>query len=177
MKHDYLLLGEIVRPQGIRGEVKLKHYTDGPERFLELDTVYRERAGGYEPVHITGARVNGDDVFLTLKGVEDRNAAEALRGVKLWVDRAHARELGEDEVFIADILGAQAFDTKGASIGTLKEVLTPGGVDVFVFDTPKGTLMTPALKTVLLTLDADNGRIVLDEERLKEVALYEDRRS
>ena len=46
---------------------------------------------------------------------------------------------------------------------------------MFVFDTPRGRLMVPALKTVLLTLDADNGRIVLDENRLEEVALYEDR--
>ena len=43
MKHDYLLLGEVVRPQGIHGEVKLRHYTDDPERFLDLTTVYRER--------------------------------------------------------------------------------------------------------------------------------------
>ena len=112
-----------------------------------------------------------------LEGVRDRNAAEALRGVKLWVDRAHARELGEDEVYIADILGAEAYDTQGGRVGTLREVLTPGGVDVFVFDTPTGTLMVPALKTVLLELDAENGKIVLDEKRLEEVGLYEDRRS
>ena len=90
MKHDYLLLGEVVRPQGIHGEVKLRHYTDDPERFLELKTVYREREGRYEPIGVTGARVREDDVFLMLEGVRDRNAAEALRGVKLWVDRAHA---------------------------------------------------------------------------------------
>lgn len=169
MKHDYLLLGEVVRPQGIHGEVKLRHYTDDPERFLELKTVYREREGRYEPIGVTGARVREDDVFLMLEGVRDRNAAEALRGVKLWVDRAHARELGEDEVYIADILGAEAYDTQGGRVGTLREVLTPGGVDVFVFDTPTGTLMAPALKTVLLELDAEGGRIVLDEKRLEEV--------
>ena len=163
MKHDYLLLGEVVRPQGIHGEVKLRHYTDDPERFLELKTVYREREGRYEPIGVTGARVREDDVFLMLEGVRDRNAAEALRGVKLWVDRAHARELGEDEVYIADILGAEAYDTQGNRVGTLREVLTPGGVDVFVFDTPTGTLMAPALKTVLLELDAENGKIVLQE--------------
>ena len=56
-------------------------------------------------------------------------------------------------------------------------MLTPGGVDVFVFKTPKGTLMMPALKTVLLELNAEEGRIVLDENRLEEVALYEDRHS
>ena len=177
MKQPYLLLGEIVRPQGIRGEVKVKHYTDDPYRFEDLETVYLKRAGAYEPVGVISARVQQDDVFLLLSGVADRNEAEKLRGVQLWVDRAHARDLSEDEVFIADILGAKAYDTKGNEIGTLKDVLTPGGVDVFVFDTPRGTLMTPALKTVLLTLDADNGRIVLDEERLQEVALYEDRHS
>ena len=93
------------------------------------------------------------------------------------MDRAHAKPLGEDEVFIADILGATAYDTQGNELGRLKEVLTPGGVDVFVFATPDGTLMVPALKDVLLTLDADGGRIVMNEERLPEVALYESRHS
>ena len=176
MKHDYLLLGEVVRPQGIHGEVKLRHYTDDPERFLELKTVYREREGRYEPIGVTGARVREDDVFLMLEGPSG-TATPARRGVKLWVARAHAGELGEDEVYIADILGAEAYDTQGGRVGTLREVLTPGGVDVFVFDTPTGTLMAPALKTVLLELDAEGGRIVLDEKRLEEVGLYEDRRS
>ncbi|MEG2718458.1 MAG: ribosome maturation factor RimM [Clostridia bacterium] len=174
MKQEYLLLGEIVRPQGIRGEVKLRHYTDDPERFLSLNAAYRLEQGNYQSVSILGARVQQDDVFLTLEGVSDRNEAEKYRGVKLYIDRAHARRLHQDEVFIADILGATAFDTKGNVLGTLKEVLTPGGVDVFVFTTPHGTLMVPALKTVLLTTDAENGRIVLDETKLSEVALYED---
>ena len=177
MKQTHLLLGEIVRPQGIRGEVKVKHFTDDPYRFEDLETVYIKRGNAYEPIGVTGARVQKDDVYLTLEGVDDRNAAEKLRNVQLWVDRAHAVELSEDEVFIADILGAKAYDTKGNEIGVLKDVLTPGGVDVFVFDTPKGTLMMPALKTVLLTMDADEGRIVLDEAKLEEVALYEDRHS
>ena len=174
---QYLQVGVIASTHGIKGEVKVFPTTDDPERFLELKTVYREREGRYEPIGVTGARVREDDVFLMLEGVRDRNAAEALRGVKLWVDRAHARELGEDEVYIADILGAEAYDTQGGRVGTLREVLTPGGVDVFVFDTPTGTLMAPALKTVLLELDAEGGRIVLDEKRLEEVGLYEDRRS
>ena len=177
MKQAYLLLGEIVRPQGIRGEVKVKHYTDDPYRFEELETVFFKRGNEYQPVAVTGARVQKDDVYLTLEGVGDRNEAEKLRGVQLWVDRENAVELGEDEVFIADILGAKAYDTKGNEVGVLKDVLTPGGVDVFVFKTKKGTLMMPALKTVILEMDADEGKIILDENRLEEVALYEDRHS
>ena len=177
MKQEYLLLGEIVRPQGIRGEVKVKHYTDDPERFYDLENVFLKRGDSYEPAVVTKARVQGDDVYLAIEGVEDRNEAEKLRGVQLWVDRENAVELGEDEVFIADILGAKAYDTKGNEIGVLKDVLTPGGVDVFVFKTKKGTLMMPALKTVILEMDADEGKIILDENRLEEVALYEDSHS
>ncbi|MEG2317026.1 MAG: ribosome maturation factor RimM, partial [Clostridia bacterium] len=121
MKQAYLLLGEIVRPQGIRGEVKLRHYTDDPGRFEELSSVWVKRGERYEPIQVMGARVNGDTVYLTIAGVEDRNAAEKLRGEKLYIDREHARELTQDEVFIADILGATAYDTQGGTIGTLRE--------------------------------------------------------
>lgn len=177
MKQEYLLLGEIVRPQGIRGEVKVRHYTDDPERFYDLETVFLKRGESYEKMTVTDARVQGDDVYLKLEGVEDRNEAEKLRNIQLWVDRDNAVELGEDEVFIADILGARAFDTKGNQLGILKDVLTPSGVDVFVLKTPKGTLMFPALKEVLLVMDAEEGKLVLDENKLEEVALYEDRHS
>ncbi len=177
MLAPYLLLGEITRPQGLRGEVKLRHYTDDPSRFEELDTVYLREGEAYQPFALTGCRVQKDEVFLTLAGVTDRDQAEKLRGVQLYVDRAHAKALSPDEVFIADIVGAKAYDTKGRLLGTLTEVLTPGGVDVFVFDTPKGTLMVPALKAVLLTLDPVNAKIVLNEAMLDEVGLYEDRHS
>ena len=177
MKQEYLLLGEIVRPQGIRGEVKVRHYTDDPERFYDLDVVFLKRGESYDEVNVEDARVQGDDVYLKLEGIDDRNEAEKLRGIQLWVDRDNAVELGEDEVFIADILGAKAYDTKGNPVGVLKDVLTPGGVDVFVLKTPKGNLMFPALKEVLLEMNAEEGRLVLDENKLEEVALYEDRHS
>ncbi|MEA5015125.1 MAG: ribosome maturation factor RimM [Candidatus Limiplasma sp.] len=177
MLAPYLLIGEITRPQGIRGEVKVRHYTDDPFRFQDLDRVFVQQGKEYVPMAVTASRVQKDDVFLTLQGVADRDGAEKLRGVKLYVDRAHARPLEEDQVFIADILGAAAYDTKGQTLGTLREVLTPGGVDVFVLDTPRGTLMVPALKTVLLEMDPQQGKIVLDEARLEEVGLYEDRGS
>ena len=78
MKHDYLLLGEVVRPQGIHGEVKLRHYTDDPERFLELKTVYREREGRYEPIVVTGARVREDDVSMAHEATVSKVSEDQL---------------------------------------------------------------------------------------------------
>jgi len=177
MKQTHLLVGEIVRPQGIRGEVKLKHYTDDPYRFELLEEILRKTPSGYETMTIENSRVQGDDVFLKLEGIDDRNAAEALRGSMLYVDRDNALELEDNQFFIADFLGAKAVDTKGNMIGTLKEVLTPGGTDVFVFKTPRGEMMIPAIQAVILNMDADKGEIVLNESKLDEVAVYEDSHS
>ena len=177
MKQSHLLVGEIVRPQGIRGEVKLRHFTDDPYRFEDLETVLRKTGNSFEPLTVEACRVQGDDVYLKLKGFDDRNAAETLRGAMLYVDREHAAELEENQFFIADLLGAEAVDTKGGEIGVLKDVLTPGGTDIFVFDTPAGEVMVPIIEKVVVSLDVEAGRIVLNEETLNEVAVYEDRHS
>ena len=174
MKQTHLLVGEIVRPQGIKGEVKLRHYTDDPYRFELLDEILRKTDKGYETLTIEKCRVQGDDVYLKLAGYEDRNAAETLRGSMLYVDRDNALELEENQFFIADILGAKIVDTKGNAIGTLKDVLTPGGTDVFVVKTKKGEMMFPAIEAVISSMDLDAGVVVVDEDRLDEVAVYED---
>ena len=173
MLKPYLMLGTIVKPQGVRGEVKVRHETGDPERFLELDTVYRKQGEAYLPLRVLDARVNGDEVFLSLEGVDDRDAAEGLRNVELYIDRDHARPLRENEVYIADMLGMRALDTLGREVGTLRDVLQHGGADVLVFDTPRGPMMTPFLKRLVVSLHPDKGEMVLDANTLPEVALYE----
>jgi len=173
MLNPYLLLGTIVKPQGVRGEVKLRYETDDPSRFDTLTAVYLRRGEAYEPLRVLAARVSGGAAFLTLEGVEDRDAAEALRGRDVYVDRAHARELAGNEVFVADLLGVKAVDPDGRAVGTLRDVLQNGGVDVLVFTTPRGTLMAPFLKRLVRELDVRAGRMVLDPQTLSEVGLYE----
>lgn len=173
MKQAYLLLGEIVKPQGIRGEVKVRHYTDDPGRFHALKTVYMKENEEYRPFQVLSARVQNEDVFLKLEGIDNRDLAEEMRGRELWIDRMHAVSLDEEQVFIADILGAFAYDTKGREIGRLTDVITTNPTAVLVFDTAKGTMMMPMLKHVVLDIDIENDRIILDENHLNEVALYE----
>ena len=175
MQTEYLQIGEIVRPQGIRGEVKLRAMTSDPGRYARLETVYLLENGSYRAVRVLSGRAQQGFAYLKLDGVNDRNQAEAMRGRGVFVDRAHAIELGEDENFVCDLIGLQAVDTKGAPLGTLRDVLTPNAVcDVYVFDTPRGELMIPALRRVVREVDLDAGRIVLDEAVLPEVAVWED---
>lgn len=173
MLKPYLMLGTVVKPQGVRGEVKVHHETGDPERFLDLETVYRKQGEAYQPLKVLSARVNGDDVFIALEGVNDRDAAEALRGAELYIDREHARPLRDNEVYIADMLGLRAVDTQGREVGTLTDVLQHGGADVLVFATPRGPMMAPFLKRLVVSVAPEKGEMVLDANTLPEVALYE----
>lgn len=174
MLQPYLLLGTVVKPQGVRGEVKLRHESD-PDRFAALQTVYLRQGEAYAPVRVLAARAVGGEAFLTLENVQSRDAAEALRGREVYVDRAHARPLAEGEVFVADLLGLTAVDETGREVGVLADVLQNGGADVLVFRTPRGSMMAPFLKRLVTAVDAQAGVLVLDSRVLPEVALYEDR--
>ncbi len=171
---NYLLIGEITKPQGISGEVKVQAYTDDPNRFLDLKKIYTQKDSGYEEVAVKGVRVGGSTVFLTLPGVDDRDKAEALRGTKLYVSRANAVKLAEDEDFICDLIGCEATDTNGNAVGTLVDVLQPGSTDVYVFDTQRGRMLLPALKAAIPSVDVKARKIILDADKLSEVAFFED---
>ena len=112
---------------------------------------------------------------MQLEGVNDRDAAEALRGTEVYVDRKHAIKLGADENFVCELIGLKAVDENGEAIGTLRDVLKPNTVcDVYVFDTARGELMIPALKRVVRKVDVDAGVMTLDRAALDEVAVWED---
>lgn len=174
MLSAYLLIGEIIKPQGVLGEVKVLPYTDDPGRFASLAEVYFQDGEAYTAHPISGARVRDGYAFLTFPGVDTREKADTLRGQKLYVDRAHAVELPEDTVFICDLIGCEAVDTNGNVIGKVADVLQPGSTDVYVLDTPKGQMMLPALKSVIPAVDVKARRIVLDADKLSEVAFFAD---
>ena len=95
-------------------------------------------------------------------------------GKEIYVDRAHAAKLGKDEVYISDLIGCEAFTREGEKVGVLIDVLQYGTVDTYVFRTKHGSLMAPALKAVFVETDVENRKIVVDRERLEEVAVLED---
>jgi len=171
MLSEYLLIGQVLRPQGVRGLVKVRPDTDDPGRFLALEEVYLFKGGQYTPVPVEEVSVRDDGVYLRLNGAKTRDEAEKQRDLMLYIDRAHAVKLNENETFICDLIGCRAVDKSGNEIGKVADVLQPGGNDVYVIKTPKGEMMLPALRFVIPTVDAENGVIVIDETRLKEVAV------
>ena len=170
---DYFIVGEILKPQGIQGEVKVRPITKDPLRFEDAQKFYLCEDSRYTPIKSRFVRFDGQAVYLKLEGINDRNAAELMRGKFLYIDREHAVELSEDEYFIADLEGLRGMDDEGNELGILTEVMQPGGNDVYVFTdkAKKRELLVPALKSVVLSTDVPSGTIVFSAARLREVAV------
>ena len=173
MLSEYILVGQVLRPQGIDGLVKVRPDTDDPTRFSDLTSVYIPDNGIYREAVVSDVSVREGFAYLRLGESRSRQDAETQRGMMLYVDRAHARSLAENEHFICDLIGCKAFDETGKELGLLTDVMQPGANDVYVFQTSRGEMLLPALKSVVVSTDVENKIMVLNSARLKETAVYE----
>lgn len=171
---DYLLIGEITKPQGVQGELKVRPITCDPWRFEDMTYAFVLEGDNYRKVEIKVRKVNEDAVYLRMEGVLTRNDAEEVRGTKLYIDREHAVELDEDSTFICDLMGLKGVLTDGSEIGKIIDVMQPGGNDVYVFKGKKGEVLVPALKSVVVKVDLNEGVMLLDADRMAEVAVYDE---
>ncbi len=175
MNCDFLLIGTVLKPQGIRGECKIKPYASRVDMFSSWKTLYLQDNGAYEPVKIKTSRIHDGFVYAYLADSISADDAESFRGRDLYIDRAHAAPPEDGSAYIADLIGCEAADENGQIIGTLTDVLQYGSVDTWVFRTPGGrTMMAPALLSVFPAVDTGEGRITVCAEKLQEVAVLDD---
>ena len=164
---ERLVIGEVLKPQGIRGELKVKTYTDFPEDVQAFGKVYIDGV----QYKILSFRVGGENYcFLGLRGVPDRNAAELLRGKKLEGDRADAPELEEGQYYIVDIIGLSVETENGEVLGTVKDVALLSS-EVYTIEKDGKEIRFPAVKGVVLKVDLENKKLIVDKKRFDEVSV------
>ena len=162
-----LVVGTVLKPQGIRGELKIKPYTDSAESFRAIGRVFF----GGEEYKVLSVRTGDGAVYLGLRGVPDRNAAELLRGKDVVIPRDEAPALPEGSYYIADILGSELVTEEGEALGTLLSV-TQAATDIYTLKTEGGKeILFPVAKGVVLNVDVENKKITLSKKRFFEVAV------
>lgn len=152
---ENIKIGKIVNAVALRGEVKVYHYSDYKERFEELDEILVERNGAkrhaMERYSIEGVRYQKDMAILKLKGVNDRNAAEALKDCDVYITEADLRELPEDTFYVRDLIGCRVINEGSDSetaeeIGTITDVMQNSAQDIYQIKTKSGKeVLIPAV--------------------------------
>lgn len=154
-----ILIGKIVAPFGIRGEVKVVLQTDFPERVdpgnvVTIITSAGKRLGSV----IESSKPNKGGYSVKFKGITTRNEAEELRGSSIVIDEALLVKLPDDSWYVFDLVGLKVVTDDGREQGEITEILQGGANDVYVTSTG---LCIPALKDVVAKVDLENRQMII----------------
>jgi len=131
-----VLLAAVIGAQGLKGEVKAKLFTASPDALPRYGVLHTR--DGRE-LKVTAFRpTKPGEAVIAFEGVRDRNAAEALKGAELLVDRAALPQTEEDEFYHADLIGLEARDTEGRILGKVSALYNYGASDVIELTRPDG---------------------------------------
>ncbi|MEO0560936.1 MAG: ribosome maturation factor RimM [Chloroflexota bacterium] len=162
----YLLLGQVTRPHGVRGELRIRILTDYPERIGKLQRVFTSRKADDKqpkPYVIEGMRMNKGHGLLRLEDINDRDTADRLRQHFILVSVEDAVPLGDDEFYLYQVLGMQIETGDGLKLGTIKDIIETGANDVYVVDSPTyGEVLFPITPETLIEHDIDNGVVYVN---------------
>jgi len=161
-----IVIGEIVKAQGVKGELKIMPMTDNEERFLKLKSVVIDG----ETRDVTSARVSPNGVFITIKGVDDRNAAELLRGKEMQALRSDLPQLPDGRYYIADLTGCTVVNERGDRLGEVIYV-TPAKTDVYTLLSNGKEINFAAADGVITEVDVAAKKITVNGKRFREVSL------
>ena len=152
---DLLQVGVITTTHGIRGEVKVYPTTDDVHRFEELESVLLDTGKEYRELKIKSVKYFKQYAILKFKGIDNINDIEKYKGKSLFVTRENAQPLGEDEYYIADLIGMDVITDEGEE-GKLVDVFETGANEVYVVEFDKyGEVLIPAIHDCILDVDIE----------------------
>lgn len=156
-----IVVGQIAGAFGVRGEVRVRSFCAEPAD-IALYTPLRADGGRVFPVLVVTGSAPGA-LVCRIEGISAREEADALKGERLWADRARLPDPGDEEYYHADLIGLEAVDPGGAVLGRIKAVLNHGAGDLIEIVQPGAEArLLPFTRAVVPVVDIAAGRLVVD---------------
>jgi len=162
MSSDLICVGAIAGAFGVRGEVRIKSFCAIPEDIVAYAPLVTEDGARSFTLELTRSIKNG--FAARLGGVASKEAADDLRGLRLYAPRDRLPSLPDDEFYHADLIGMKVVDTGGAELGEVIAVQDHGAGDLLELRVPgtSETVLLPFTHEIVPTVDLAAGRIVAD---------------
>lgn len=159
--NDIVILGRLADPYGIRGWLKLHPFGDDPLDWDEIPVWWISKDGeSWRECGLKGLKVHGNGIVVLLDGVDDRTAAEAMKGVLVGAPREALPETDEDEYYWADLIGLDVINTAEERLGKVVGLLETGAHDVLrVVGDDEVERLLPFVAAVVLTVDKEAQQI------------------
>ncbi len=161
---DHVVIGLILKPHGIKGEVKVKPVTDFPERFLKLKRAFLVSVhGARKEISIEKAKVLRDIVLLKIRGIDSISEAEKYRGDEIVIMPEDRFKLPPDYYYESDLIGMQVVLSHGEMIGTIVDVQSYPAQDLLIVKTGSGReILLPFVKEIVPELLPEEGKVIVN---------------
>ena len=158
---DRILLGQIASAHGVRGELLVRSFTQAPEDVAAYGALSDE--AGTRQFKLKVVRVTPKGVIARIAGVDDRTAAEAMRGTQLYVDRARLPETDDEEFYLSDLVGLRAIAPDGNEVGKVLAVHNFGAGDIIEVQLAgsRKTEMMPFTREFVPDIDLAKGELTV----------------
>ncbi len=158
---ELICVGAVTGARGIKGDIRIKSFTADPEAIADYGPLYDETGSQTFDLRVTG-QAKGQ-LTARMKGINDRTAAEKLKGLQLYIPRENLPATQEDEFYFSDLVGLRAEDLEGNTLGTIRSVDNFGAGDVLeIGGGVPGGLMVPFTKTTVPRVEIDKGLVVIN---------------
>lgn len=166
-------VGKIIKPQGIRGEVKVFSYFDDTKTFCSLKKVRLSREDQFR--FVESVRVQGDIAYLKLEGINTRNDAELLKYQELFVEREELAEIFDDKdlILLQDIIGYN-LESAGTLMGKIISIENYGASDIIILSSNNQSIMLPIVDNIFEKIDIENKKVIVDNKIFNEVVVRND---
>ncbi len=159
---EYFEIGQIVNTSGLKGEIKVKPFTDDITKFNNFKTIYVSIKKELKEFEIEHVRFSKNMVFLKLKGIDTIEEAENYRNLYIKRKRDKDEKLEVDTYYIVDILGCKVYTDEQKELGEVVDVFSTGSNDVYVVKDELGKqVLLPAIKDVIKNVDIENKTITV----------------
>ena len=134
-----VILGQIIKPHGIKGYVKVISYAESPKSFKRTEALYvRSRNGRDMAYRVEDVNGKGNKVIIKLSGIDTRQDAERLIGSVILINRKDLPDTDDGEYYWYDLIGMEVHDSSGEYLGVIKKIFQTGSNDVYVIQGDEG---------------------------------------
>ena len=156
---EFLAVGRVLRPHGVKGEIRVAIHTDHPERFGHYKQLYL--GPEHIPFTLQGHRFHQGTVLLKLGGIDDRTLAGTLRDQWVWIPMDEAVPLQEGECYLYQILHLRVVTVDGEELGQVSEIIETGANNVYVVRGQQGEILLPDIEEVVVKVDIEAGQMTV----------------
>ena len=155
---EYVTIGQILAPWGIKGKLKVEIVTDFPQRFTPCSKIYINQ----QPMTIDSTEWHKGKAIIKLSTIDSIEDAQRLRGQPIEIHHSQLQPLPEGQYYHFQLIGLEVQTSQGELLGNITEILTAESNDIYVVSGNRGEILIPAIEDVVKSIDLNKGRIVIE---------------